>query len=70
MDFKTLNSEALATRVVLFRTLGFQKDEAIAAMQELTERKAAGDSFDYEKWIADQIEKFPKQKPNKWKIQL
>jgi hypothetical protein len=63
-DFSKLTSEALATRVVLFRTLGFQRDASVAAMNELTIRKAAGDSFDYERWIEEEIKKFPNLKQN------
>jgi hypothetical protein len=58
MDDKS--SETLAAIVVSFRILGINKDDAAKAMLILEQRRAAGDEFDYEKFIADNVAKAPK----------
>ena len=58
MDDK--KSETLAAIVVAYRILGISKSEAAEAMSVLAQRKADGDEFDYEKFIADHVAKAPK----------
>ena len=53
-------SQLLATRVVLYRALGYEKEQAIDAMKELALRKQAGDEFDFEQYINDKLQEFPK----------
>ncbi len=52
-------SQALAATIVVFRTLGFCKQESIEAMQELHIRKLAGDTFDYNSYIDEKIKAMP-----------
>jgi hypothetical protein len=53
-------SQLLAARVVLYRALGYEKEKAIEAMKELTLRKQAGDEFDFEQYISEKLQEFPK----------
>lgn len=59
---KDKTSKTLAAIVVSYRALGMHKAEAIEAMQELAERKANGDDFDYEAWIKEKLDEVPKVK--------
>jgi len=59
---KDKSSKTLAAIVMSYRALGLNKPQAIAAMQELAERKANGDDFDYETWIKEQLKNVPKVK--------
>lgn len=54
------SSKVLAAHVVVYRTLGIEKDFAIACMEELVRRRAAGDDFDYEVFIDEEVKKIPK----------
>ena len=58
------SSKALAATVVVYRSLGFAKDEARKAMAELARRKADGDEFDYETFIKEELDKLPKPELN------
>ena len=53
-------SKVLAAQVVAYRALGLDRDGSILAMQELVKRKEAGDEFDYEKFIADELSQLAK----------
>ena len=53
-------SQALAAKVVCFRVLKMNKAQAIEAMEELSRRAAAGDTFDYESYIKEKVDKMPK----------
>ena len=49
-------SESLCAYIILFRTLGMEKDFSILCMQELLRRKEQlGDDFDYEQYIKDKM---------------
>ncbi len=56
---KDKTSKTLAAIVVSYRALGMHKEAAIAAMEELARRKAAGDEFDYEAWIKEKLKEVP-----------
>lgn len=56
-------SETLSMHVIAYRVLGFNKDDAIAAMQELSDRKTKGDEFDFEKYISDKIQDINSSNP-------
>lgn len=63
------SSEALAARVVAFRTLKIGKEDAIKAMQILVQRSDKNDlefgDFDYEKYIKEKVEEISKISPQK-----
>jgi len=52
-------SKALAATVVAHRAIGFCKQEAVAAMEELLVRKINGDTFDYNSYIEEKIKEMP-----------
>ena len=52
-------SQALAAKVVSFRVLKLNRDAAVEAMEELSRRAAAGDTFDYETYIKTKMEEIP-----------
>lgn len=56
---KQMDSKSLATRVAVWRHLGLQKRLAIQCMEELSERREAGDNFDYELHIQNKLQQFP-----------
>ncbi len=51
----SVSSEVLALRVVAYRVIKFQRDEAKAAMAELAARRANGDDFQYEAFIEEKV---------------
>lgn len=55
-------SENLASYVVLYRTLGIAKENAIKCMEELARRRANGDLFEYESFIEEKSKEIPKPK--------
>lgn len=59
-DSNDKTSEGLASIVVAYRAFGIFKNEARDAMSELILRKDRDDPFDYEKFIASELEKLPK----------
>lgn len=61
-NIKNSKSEVLATRVVVYRVFGIDKDMAIASMQELVNRRENGDQFDYESFIENEVKAIPKPK--------
>ena len=58
--YKDAAQEDLAAYVVVYRTLGINKQLAIDCMIELANRKITGSDFDYEKFIDDEVKKIPK----------
>lgn len=56
----TAPSANLAAYVVVYKTLGIDKDFAILCMEELAKRRAEGDDFDFENFIAQEAKKIPK----------
>lgn len=62
LKLEEINSQALAAHIVAYKSLGINKDFAIQCMAELGKRRAAGDDFDFEKFIEDELAKIPKLK--------
>ncbi len=60
IDTNNISSEMLAVQVVIYRTLGIDKDAAELAMQELGSRRERGDSFEFENYIEQEVNKVPK----------
>jgi len=54
----------LADMVITYRYLGLYKEASILAMEELGKRRASGDDFDFETYIAEKIETLPKLDTN------
>ena len=50
----------LADIVISFRYLGLYKDLSVLAMEELANRRLNGDTFQYEKYIEDNLKSLPK----------
>lgn len=50
----------LADIVIAYRYLGLYEKLSLAAMEELGVRRGAGDIFDFEKYIEDNIKTLPK----------
>lgn len=57
---KSFSSEKLCEIIVTFRYLNVLKEEAIEAMNELSNRKNSGDLFDYESFIEKALKELPK----------
>jgi hypothetical protein len=53
-------SEALASHVVVYKTLGIDRELAQVCMKELARRRTLGEDFDYEQFIEDKIKEIPK----------
>lgn len=51
--------EALAAYVVVYRTLGMDKELAALCMKELANRRADGLEFDYESYIEEKVAEMP-----------
>lgn len=58
------SSEALASMIVAYRSLGLFKDQAKKAMAELAKRQDEGDDFDYEAFISQKLKEVPKSEIN------
>ena len=56
----TAASANLAAYVVIYKSLGMDKDFAILCMEELAKRRAEGENFDYEGFIEREVAKIPK----------
>jgi hypothetical protein len=54
-DIKTASSKVLAAQVVAYRLININKELAIECMGELSSRRAAGEEFDYESYIEENI---------------
>ncbi len=63
-NMKQFSMKKLCEIVVADRYLGSLNSEAIMCMQELAERREAGDTFDYESFIDDSLKKLPVFKTN------
>ncbi len=61
-NFPTYPSERLADLVVSYRYLGMYKNLSVAAMQELSNRRVAGDEFKYEGYIEKNLKELPEIK--------
>jgi len=61
-QIQNMTSLNLASMVIIHRSLGAYKEEAKLCMIELMKRKAAGDEFDFEKYIKENESKY-KVKP-------
>jgi Holliday junction resolvasome RuvABC DNA-binding subunit len=59
------SSSLLCTKIVAYRSLGFNKEVAIEAMQELQRRADAGDNFNFTELINEQLKSLPKFDPNR-----
>lgn len=55
-------SKSLAAHVVVYKTLGMDKEIALLCMQELVYRRNLGDDFKYEEFIEEEIKKIPQMK--------
>ena len=60
VDISSANSEFLAAGVVIYKTLGINREFAIACMKELANRRKNGEDFNYEEFIEEEINKIPK----------
>jgi hypothetical protein len=58
--FKSADSKTLAAQIVLFKTLGVGKENAVKCMEELSFRRTNGDDFQFENWIEEEVKKVPK----------
>ncbi len=58
------SSEALASMIVAYRSLGLFKEQAKEAMAELARRQDEGDNFDYESFISQKLKEVPKSDMN------
>ncbi|HVI41601.1 MAG TPA: hypothetical protein VM577_13190 [Anaerovoracaceae bacterium] len=56
----TAPSANLAAFVVIYKSLGIDKDFALLCMEELAKRRAEGEVFDYEAFIEREVAKIPK----------
>ena len=54
------DSKFLASQVIIYKSLGMNREFALACMQELARRKLAGDDFDYQSFISEELDKLPK----------
>ncbi len=59
-NISQVESKDLAAYVVLYKSLGMHKEIALICMQELSDRRASGDAFEFEKFIEEELKKLPK----------
>jgi hypothetical protein len=60
-QIKSSKSKSLAVWVIVYRTIGANKELSLRCMQELARRREeCGDDFDYEGFIEEEVKKFPK----------
>ncbi len=59
-DVKKAGSKNLAGYVVAYRLLGIYKELSIKCMKELMNRRSAGDDFNFEEYIEDELKDAPK----------
>ena len=55
----THSSEKLCEMIVCDRYLGFNEEIAVICMEELSKRRASGDTFDFEKFIESASKELP-----------
>lgn len=60
MNLSDCPSPALAAQVVVYRSLGLNKETAMLCMAELDRRRLAGDQFDFSFFIEEELKKIPK----------
>jgi|688.fasta_scaffold1867050_2 hypothetical protein len=56
---KDFSSEKLCQIIVCDRYLKYNKELAVVAMQELSDRRDSGDSFDFESYIEKSLSELP-----------
>ena len=59
-DFKNASSKNLAGYVIAYRLLGMHKELSIKCMEELMNRRVAGDEFNFEEYIEVELKDAPK----------
>jgi len=59
-EIKKASSKILAGYVVTYKLLNIYKDLSIKCMEELMNRRSAGDNFKFEDYIEEQIKDIPK----------
>lgn len=59
-----LNSETLASAIVAYKAFGLNKDYALQCMQELAKRRSSGDTFLFEEFIEQELNKLEKPPQN------
>lgn len=64
IPIENVSSEALASMIITYRSLGLFKDKAKEAMTELSKRQDNGDNFDYETFISQKLKEVPKSEIN------
>ncbi len=52
-------SEKLADLIITYRYIGLYKELSISAMEELSKRRTAGDSFEFESYIDKELKELP-----------
>jgi hypothetical protein len=63
------SSIKLCEMIVSHRYLGLFEEACVIAMEELARRRAAGDDFQFEKYISDNLETLPKLNfPKVWNL--
>lgn len=60
LEIPQVDSKLLAAHIVVYRTLGIEKEFALACMEELARRRTLGEEFDYEIFIETEVAKIPK----------
>lgn len=59
-NLNSFSAAKLADIVITSRYIGLYKDLAVDAMKELADRRIAGDTFQYEDYIDNQLKDLPK----------
>lgn len=62
-----MSSKTLAAHVVAYRSLGLFREFAVKCLKELAIRKSNGDSFDYDVFIKEELDKLPKSSIENYK---
>lgn len=60
LQIKNATSKNLAGYVITYRLLGIYKNVAALCMTELLERRDAGDDFNFEEYIDNEVKSSPK----------
>ena len=68
LKISKFSSQKLCEIIVTARYLGSLKQQAILCMQELAQRRATGEIFDYESHIETELKKLPDFKTDLKKI--
>lgn len=59
-NIKKAGSKNLAGYVIAYRLLGVYKELSIKCMEELMNRRSAGDEFNFEEYIENELKDAPK----------